>query len=152
MYGATTGDSGRLVPRLARAFPKAMRLVDAAARDWGRFTRNFVVQGSAAEWALCWMADLRTKLHRLGEPDAVAGTAATSRPAEASGPVFRSAPHLVYFLHDEIIVHTPKALAGEVADAVRESAVTAGRLLFGSFPVEFPLDLETVDSYGQVDP
>src|SRR3546814_9112581 len=32
MYGATTGDSGRLVPRLRRAFPRAMRLVDDAAR------------------------------------------------------------------------------------------------------------------------
>ena len=27
------------------------------ARDRGRFTRNFVVQGTAAEWALAWMAE-----------------------------------------------------------------------------------------------
>lgn len=220
MYGATTGDSGRLVPRLARAYPRAMRLVDAAARDgerglqvttllgrssplppaewratqarasqpdatssderrarssardWGRFTRNFVVQGSAAEWALCWMADLRAKLHALGAatPGSTgagstgAGTAGAGttdpaptgsagadpsarRPAAASGPVFDRAPHLVYFLHDEIIVHTPTDLADAVADAVLGSAVTAGRLLFGDFPIEFPLDLETVDSY-----
>ena len=32
MYGATTGDSGRLVPRLRRTFPRAMALVDDAAR------------------------------------------------------------------------------------------------------------------------
>lgn len=32
MYGATTGDSGRLMPRLARAFPRAVRLVEDAAR------------------------------------------------------------------------------------------------------------------------
>ncbi|MGI9824519.1 bifunctional 3'-5' exonuclease/DNA polymerase [Agromyces sp. Marseille-Q5079] len=194
MYGATTGDSGRLVPRLSRAFPKAMHLVDRAAfdgergtsvttllgrssplppaewreiqarasqpeatpaderrarssaRDWGRFTRNFVVQGSAAEWALCWMADLRAKLHEIGgrRTDAIT-------PASASGPVFAAVPHLVYFLHDEIIVHTPKVLADEVADAVRDSAVTAGRLLFGGFPVGFPLDLAVVDSYGAAD-
>ena len=36
MYGATTGESGRLVPRLARAFPRAMALVDRAARDGER--------------------------------------------------------------------------------------------------------------------
>ena len=32
MYGATTGESGRLVPRLRRAYPRAMGLVDDAAR------------------------------------------------------------------------------------------------------------------------
>lgn len=32
MYGATTGKSGQLVPRLRKVFPKAMRLVDEAAR------------------------------------------------------------------------------------------------------------------------
>lgn len=32
MYGATTGDSGRLVPRLRKVYPRAMALVDTAAR------------------------------------------------------------------------------------------------------------------------
>lgn len=189
MYGATTGESGRLVPRLARAYPRAMALVDRAAadgergaivtsllgrssplpsaewrevqsrasqpeatpaderrarsvaRDWGRFTRNFVVQGSAAEWALCWMAALRSRLA------AIAATAVVDEPARGSGPAFERAPHLVYFLHDEIIVHTPAALAEQVAGAVAEAARGAGKLLFGDFPVEFPLDLEIVDSY-----
>ena len=36
-----------------------------AAGDQGRFTRNFVVQGTAAEWALAWLADLRLRLARL---------------------------------------------------------------------------------------
>src|SRR5690625_6523332 len=31
LYGGTTGDSGRVVPRLRRSFPDAMRLVDDAA-------------------------------------------------------------------------------------------------------------------------
>ena len=35
------------------------------ARAWGRFTRNFVVQGSAAEWALCWLAAVRRDLTAL---------------------------------------------------------------------------------------
>jgi DNA polymerase-1 len=190
MYGATTGDSGRLVPRLARAYPRAMALVDRAAatgerggqvttnlgrsspapasswhavqarasepdatpaderrarsvaRDWGRFTRNFVVQGSAAEWALCWMAALRTRLAAL--PPSI-------KRAERSGPVFGAVPHLVYYLHDEIIVHTPSEHAEAVATAVRACAVDAGRLLFGDFPVDFPLDLAIVDSYAMAD-
>src|SRR3546814_8908940 len=32
-------------------------------RTFGRFTRNFVVQGTGAEWALCWIADLRSEEH-----------------------------------------------------------------------------------------
>ncbi|RNB50766.1 bifunctional 3'-5' exonuclease/DNA polymerase [Agromyces tardus] len=193
MYGATTGESGRLVPRLARAYPKAMALVDAAARegergrsvttllgrssprpgpawhevqsrasqpdataaderrarstarDWGRFTRNFVVQGSAAEWALCWMAALRARLTAIGD------TAPARHAAAASGPAFDRVPHLVYFLHDELIVHTPAEHADAVAAAVLDTAKAAGELLFGDFPVDFPLDLAIVDSYAAAD-
>lgn len=182
MYGATTGESGRLLPRLRRTFPRAMQLVDDAARtgenggvvhtwlgrtspaageawqhlqslasdtaasgvdetrarrsarDRGRFTRNFVVQGTAAEWALAWLADLRARLAALPEVDA-------TRAAPASGRVFARVPHLAFFLHDEIVVHTPLEHADAVADAVRESAASAGRLLFGTFPIDFPLDL-----------
>lgn len=185
MYGATTGDSGRLVPALRRAYPRAMALVDDAARvgeeggvvstwlgrtspppsrrwrevqarasdadaatgddtaarrsarDRGRFTRNFVVQGTAAEWALAWLADLRARLSELPDVDAADG-------APASGPFSRRA-HLAFFLHDEIIVHTPRAQAEEVARAVRESADRAATLLFGGFPIDFPLDLRITD-------
>ncbi|WP_295822508.1 bifunctional 3'-5' exonuclease/DNA polymerase [uncultured Microbacterium sp.] len=182
MYGATTGESGRLLPRLRRTFPRAMKLVDDAARtgeeggvvhtwlgrtspaaaeswralqslasesaasgidenrarrsarDRGRFTRNFVVQGTAAEWALAWLADLRGRLAAFPETDADA-------PAAASGAVFSRRPHLAFFLHDEIVVHTPIEHADAVAEAVREAADAAGRLLFGTFPIDFPLDL-----------
>lgn len=195
LYGATSGDSGRLVPRLARAYPKGMALVDGAARegerggivttllgrsspapspswralqsrasepdaspsderrarssarDWGRFTRNFVVQGSAAEWALCWMGELRKRLRAIGDE----GASSIARPAAASGPAFERVPHLVYFLHDEIIVHAPAEHAEAAADAVEASAKAAGRLLFGDFPVEFPLDLAVVESYDLAD-
>lgn len=179
LYGATSGEGGRLVPRLAQRFPQALALVERAAREGerggavatllgratppvsdrqravdreaavfdadervlrqarslarerGRFTRNFVVQGTAAEWALCWLADLRRRLWQLGDG------ALTSR------------PHLVYFLHDEVIVHTPAALAEEVVVAVTEAAAGAGRLLFSDFPIEFPLDVAVVDRYDE---
>ncbi|MBK0419595.1 bifunctional 3'-5' exonuclease/DNA polymerase [Leucobacter sp. CSA1] len=185
MYGSTTGDSGRLVPRLRRSFPAAMRLVDTAAaageqggvvstwlgrssprpgdeweelqaraslpgatsrdesrarraaREFGRFTRNFVVQGTAAEWALAWLAELRLRLARLPSPTSAESIA----PARASGPAFERQPHLVFFLHDEVMVHAPEGQAAAVAAAVRESAEAAGRLLFGSAPVDFPLEL-----------
>jgi DNA polymerase I len=177
MYGGTRGESGRMLPRLTRRYPRAIELVEQAARtgecggvvhtllgrgspaptgawaqsgaelgepaddgssredrdrqrrSWGRFTRNFVVQGTAAEWALCWLADLRNRLWSLG-----AGQ-------------LHERPHLVFFLHDEVVVHTPEALADEVAAQVRRSAAEAGRLLFGTFPVDFPLDVAVVESW-----
>jgi DNA polymerase-1 len=101
-----------------------------AARNWGRFTRNFVVQGTAAEWALCWLADLRRRLLALGE-------------------VRGRRPALVYFLHDEVIVETPAELADAVSEAVRAAARRAGELLFGRFPVEFALDVACVQSYAE---
>jgi DNA polymerase-1 len=177
IYGGTTGESGRMRPRIERAFPIAMKYVEDAARagergevvstwlgrssppgrgdsydetasaaqlrqlrndarGWGRFTRNFVVQGTAAEWALCWMGGLRRRLWQLGGGDDV-DAALTAR------------PHLVFFLHDELIVHTPVAMAEQVAEALRESAAEAGRLLFGSAPVEFALTVAIVTSYDQ---
>ncbi|WP_431800688.1 bifunctional 3'-5' exonuclease/DNA polymerase [Microbacterium sp. bgisy203] len=186
MYGATTGDSGRLVPALRRTYPRAMGLVDDAARageaggtvrtwlgrtspassaDWretqsragapeataadqssarrsardrGRFTRNFVVQGTAAEWALAWLADLRGALLAMPETS-------PSSAAAASGAAFSRRPHLCFFLHDEIIVHTPTDQANEVAEAVARSAANAATLLFGRFPIDFPLDLRITD-------
>ncbi|SDN71077.1 bifunctional 3'-5' exonuclease/DNA polymerase [Geodermatophilus sp. DSM 45219] len=178
MYGATRGESGRIMPRLARRYPRAIALVEEAARAgergevvhtllgrgsprptgawaersvglgepveaagsreerdrqrraWGRFTRNFVVQGTGAEWALCWLADLRNRLWRLGGP----------------GPLGER-PHLAFFLHDEVVVHAPEHLADAVAGEVRAAAATAGRLLFGDFPVDFPLDVSVVRSW-----
>jgi DNA polymerase-1 len=170
IYGGTTGESGRMKPRIEKAFPAAMRYVEAAARAgehgdvvstwlgrssppgvgfghdetasplqrgrtqqraaaWGRFTRNFVVQGTAAEWALCWMGALRRRLWEL------------------EGATLTQKPHLVFFLHDELIVHTPEHLADEVAAAMREAAAEAGRLLFGQVPVEFAVSVSIVERY-----
>jgi DNA polymerase-1 len=178
MYGGTRGESGRMMPRLTRRYPRAIGLVEEAARAgergevvhtllgrgsppptgawaqrpvelgepaeetgsreerdrarraWGRFTRNFVVQGTGAEWTLCWLADLRNRLWRLCGSGTVA-----------------ERPHLVFFLHDEVVVHAPEALAEAVAGEVRLAAAAAGRLLFGDFPVDFPLDVAIVRSW-----
>jgi DNA polymerase-1 len=178
MYGATQGQGGLLVPRLQRAFPRAIGLVEQAARagergeqvatrlgrtspapgrewldeqahaysvdgtaaqeraarsrarSWGRFTRNFIVQGTAAEWALSWMAGVRTRF------------------AERFPGPLTDGPHLAYFLHDELMVHTPAEHAEWAAEQVRAAGNDAGHLLFGSFPVDFPLSVAIVDDYG----
>ena len=153
MYGATSGESGRMVAGLTRRYPAAFGLVEEAARagergqvvrtllgrgcpalgggSWdespdappadlddqdrhrrayGRFTRNFVVQGTAAEWALCWLADLRNRLWRLA----------------GDGPL-DARPHLVFFLHDEVVVHAPADLADRVDRRDHRGRVHRGR-------------------------
>jgi DNA polymerase-1 len=99
-------------------------------RAYGRFTRNFVVQGTGAEWALCWIADLRNRLWRMG-----------------GGSPLLAGPHLVFFLHDEVVVHAPSALADEVAAHTSEAAATASRLLFRDIGIDFPLNVSVVRSY-----
>ncbi|MFY1671909.1 bifunctional 3'-5' exonuclease/DNA polymerase [Plantactinospora sp. WMMB334] len=108
----------------------------AAARARGRFTRNFVIQATAAEWALTLLAGLRNGLARLGD-DSAAGA--------GSGPVGRA--ELVFFQHDEVLVHCPAEQADRVTALVQEAAVQAGRLLFGATPVRFPLDISVVTCY-----
>jgi DNA polymerase-1 len=171
IYGATTGESGRLMPQLARTYPRAVGFVEQAARDgeagrtftsrlgrsspppsdrWlqsqhsttaeeqrradsiarsrGRFTRNFVVQGSAADWAACWLAELRRRLRTMRSDGAAVG-------------------ELVFFLHDEVMVHCPETAVGDCIKAIEDSATAAKELLFGRIPVEFPVSVAVVDSY-----
>ncbi|MDR6508887.1 bifunctional 3'-5' exonuclease/DNA polymerase [Arthrobacter oryzae] len=171
MYGATSGEAGRLMPQLTRTYPRAVGYVEQAARDgeaggtvtsrlgrsspppsdrWrqsqksttadeqrradaiarsrGRFTRNFVVQGSAADWAACWLAELRRRLRAMrsaGEP----------------------AGELVFFLHDEVMIHCPDGSVDDCVTAIEAAAAAAKDLLFGPIPVEFPVSVAVVDSY-----
>ncbi len=123
---AVVGESGTPAP--ARA-PTARDVAEARrrARDWGRFTRNFVVQGTAAEWALCWMAALRRRLREID-----------------------GRPHLVFFLHDEVMVHSP--VDDGRPGGRRRCATPASRRVgccSARTPVEFALDVSTVDSYDQ---
>ena len=102
----------------AESVPRGRR----AARDRGRFTRNFVVQASAADWALVLLAAVRRRL---------AGQAG----------------HLVFFQHDEVVVHCPRDDADRVAAEVRDAAAESGRLVFGDTAVRFPLSVAVVDCY-----
>ncbi|MCN0153734.1 bifunctional 3'-5' exonuclease/DNA polymerase [Salinispora arenicola] len=134
---ARSGESGGLVRSwLGRTCPPGSVGVDeeepvsaggeggrsARARARGRFTRNFVIQATAAEWAATLLAMLRGEL---------AGSDA----------------ELVFFQHDEVIVHCPTAQAAAVAAAVTRCGERASALLFGRTPVRFPLDLSAVECY-----
>lgn len=104
----------------------------AASRARGRFTRNFVVQASAADWAIVLLAVLRSRL----------ATVMASSGAPPSG-----RPELVFFQHDEVIVHCPTDCAAEVVAAVHAAAATATRLVFGETDVSFPMTTAVVDCY-----
>ncbi|MFI9006627.1 bifunctional 3'-5' exonuclease/DNA polymerase [Actinosynnema sp. NPDC053489] len=139
---ALAGEQGRVVrSRLGRTSPppseawravtgsadddeEALRRSRRAARDWGRFTRNFVVQASAADWTAALLGVLRRRLHR------------SARGA-----------HLVFFQHDEVLVHCPEELAEVVCAEVAAAGEEASRLVFGATPVRFPLKAVAVDSY-----
>ena len=95
-----------------------------------------MVQGTAAEWSLIWLAEIRHRLQQFPEAE---------REAPASG-IFGSRAHLAFFLHDEVILHVPQEQADAAADAVREAAAVATRRLFGGFPIEVPLDLRIAES------
>jgi len=173
MYGGAGGEAGQLLAVLRHRFPLASQYVEGAARAgeegrvvrsrlgrtcpppsaaWrgltavaddpaageknagrtlrarGRFTRNFVVQASAADWAMVLLAGLRRQLAGL--------------PAVAD-----QAARLVFFQHDEVIVHCPRGQADAVVAAVQEAAREAGRLVFGDTPVRFPVTTAVVGSY-----
>jgi DNA polymerase I len=167
MYGQTSGEAGQLLAVMRRRFPAALALVESAARtgeaggivrsrlgrtspapsaarfwddsadtgdgaspdrraarSWGRFTRNFVIQASASDWALAMLAALRRRLAAVGP-----------------------APRLVFFQHDEVIVHTPVELAEAVEAAVAAAGEEARRLVFGPAPVPIPLETHVVECY-----
>ncbi|WP_181771384.1 bifunctional 3'-5' exonuclease/DNA polymerase [Amycolatopsis pittospori] len=167
MYGGTSGEAGPLLALLRNRFPDAVSYVERAAqagergervrsrlgrtspapseawraltggftedeaaetkarqasRGWGRFTRNFVVQASAADMTAVLLATLRSRL-----------------PSPA---------HLVFFQHDEVLVHTPAEFADEVSQSIVDSMTEAARMLFGAAcPVRFPLHIAAVDTY-----
>ncbi len=165
MYGQTGGAAIPALATLRRSYPTAFEYVEAAARtgeagglvrSWlgrtcppassawreddpgaadsaenqggasgrarGRFTRNFVIQATAAEWALVLLATLRTALDGY-------------------------AARLVFFVHDEVVVHCPAEEADAVVIAVHACASRAAELLFGDTAVRFPLDVCVVECY-----
>jgi DNA polymerase-1 len=165
IYGQTSGDGLKNLAMLRKRFPKAVAYVDDAARAgeegrlvrtylgrtsppldhpldeaflegpsdlpptdprraraWGRFTRNFVVQGSAADWALLMLAALRQSL--------------TGMKAE-----------LVFFQHDEVIIHCPTEESDQAAKAIQQASNLAGTLTFGPTPTNFSFTTATVKTY-----
>ncbi|WP_415948250.1 bifunctional 3'-5' exonuclease/DNA polymerase [Streptomyces sp. KLOTTS4A1] len=120
--GGEDGDGGSDRGRDQGGWVPGYASTDSRAR--GRFTRNFVVQGSSADWALLMMAALRQTMSAA-----------------------HLAAELVFFQHDEVIVHCPEKEAPAVVEAIRSAAQTANRIAFGETPVRFPFSTAVVSCY-----
>ncbi|CAM4079071.1 DNA polymerase [Janibacter anophelis] len=94
----------------------------AAAR--GRFARNAVIQGSAAELFKAWAATVRVVL----------------RPLDG---------RIVLCLHDELLVHVPQARAQEAAAAVDRALTDAARRWLGGDQVRFVADTSVVRRWSE---
>jgi DNA polymerase-1 len=113
---------GRLVPTggfLAAPPVGADPAVDAAR---GRFARNALIQGSAAELFKAWAATVR----------------ATTRDLGAS---------VVLCLHDELLLHVPEEVADEAALRVDAALDDAARRWSEGAPVRFVADTSVIDRW-----
>jgi DNA polymerase-1 len=147
MYGSTTGDGARALHRLRAAYPVAMDHLDAADRAaqvgrdlrtyggrlvrmrladdrstqaaMGRYGRNAMVQGAAAELFKVWAVTVRARTADLGA-------------------------RIVLCLHDELLVHAPASSADAVAAVVDDALQEAAHRWAPGTPVRFVADTSIV--------
>ena len=160
MYGQRSGAAGEALRGLERAYPVAMRHLDAAQRRGegglpvrtyggrlvrtdlgdvggadasqveglrrarGRFARNAVIQGSAAELFKAWAVTVREMVRPLGG-------------------------QVVLCLHDELLVHVPEEHGERCADVVDEALTLSARRWAGHDAVRFVSDTTVVRRWSE---
>ena len=110
---------GRLIPTgrfLTSSAVGADAALDAAR---GRFARNAIIQGAAAELFKAWAATVRATTRDLGA-------------------------EVVLCLHDELLVHAPVEHAAEVAARVDRALEDAARRWAAGAPVRFVSDTSVI--------
>ena len=115
---------GRLIPTgrfLAGTAVGADPALDAAR---GRFARNAIIQGAAAELFKAWAATVRATTRDLGA-------------------------EVVLCLHDELLVHAPAQHAAEVAARVDQALQDAARRWAGGAPVRFVSDTSVIGRWSE---
>ena len=141
MYGQTSGTAGNALRQMDRTYMQAMsylRNAEEAGRTgtplrtyggrllrmqpgWGRFARNAVVQGAAAELFKAWAATVRAGL----PPDA----------------------EIVLCLHDELLVHARSNDADAVAQLLADALAATTRWWAAGSGVRFVADVSVADSW-----
>jgi DNA polymerase-1 len=141
MYGQTSGTAGNALRQMETAYPRALAYLRAAEEagrtgqdlrtyggrllrmrpGWGRFARNAMVQGAAAELFKSWAATVRVRL-----------------PAGAQ---------IVLCLHDELLVHTPGDLVGDTAAVVTDALGSTASWWAAGSGVRFVADVSAGASW-----
>jgi DNA polymerase-1 len=141
MYGQTSGTAGSALRQMETAYPRALAYLRAAEEagrtgqdlrtyggrllrmrpGWGRFARNAMVQGAAAELFKAWAATVRARL-----------------PAGAQ---------IVLCLHDELLVHTPAAVADVTATVVSDALASTASWWAAGSGVRFVADVSVGASW-----
>lgn len=152
MYGQTTGPAADALARMEAAYPVAMAFLHEAARRgeagedvmtyggrlvrvpvtehvaqqraYGRFARNAVVQGAAAELFKAWALTVRAAVAPLDG-------------------------RIVMCLHDELLVHVPTEHAEAAAQAVDRALIDAARRWSGGAPVRFVADTGVIRRWSE---
>ncbi len=160
MYGATTGESAHVLPKLHKSYPVAMAMLDdaadrgrqrqpvttsggrrirtgsavgvdgdldgarSAAESRGRFARNALIQGAAAEFFKVWAILVRRRGRPLGA-------------------------QVVLCLHDELLIHVPQGQAGEAAQMVGDAVAEAAFYWSPQPDVRFVADVSVIDRWSQ---
>lgn len=151
MYGQTTGHGGAAARRMRTAYPVAMGYLDAADRSAragrdlrtyggrlllmsggavsaareaarGRYGRNAVVQGAAAELFKMWAVTVRARTAPLGA-------------------------RIVLCLHDELLVHVPAQRAERTAELTAGCLAEAARRWAPGSRVRFTADITIARSW-----
>lgn len=144
MYGQTSGTAGAALRGLDRAYPRAMAFLRAAEEAGrtgaplrthggrllrfgpgsGRFARNAVVQGAAAELFKAWAATVRAGLGPLGG-------------------------QVVLCLHDELLLQVPAQRAGAAADLLRGALAATARWWAAGAGVSFVVEIGVGASWAE---
>src|SRR5580692_8670468 len=153
MYGQTTGHGGVAGKRMRVAYPVAMGYLDAADRSAqagrdlrtyggrllrmsggtissvretarGRYGRNAVVQGAAAELFKMWAVTVRARTAPLGA-------------------------RIVLCLHDELLVHVPSGRAAQAAELVGDCLSETARRWAPNGRVRFIADITIASSWAK---
>jgi len=106
--------------RLVRMWPLPADAEPAALTSRGRYARNAVVQGSAAELFKMWAVTVRAGLTGAGGGE------------------------IVLCLHDELLLHVPEPCAQAVVALVKDALAQTGRRWASGSPVRFAVDVREI--------
>lgn len=146
MYGQTTGTAGKALAQMEAAYPAALsylraaeeagrvgrdvrthggRLVRSGTGGVGRYVRNAVVQGAAAELFKAWAAAVRTGLREAGEGS------------------------VVLCLHDELLLQVPAARGADAVDLLHRSLTSVSGHWAAGSGVRFVADVAVVQRWSE---